>query len=325
MEKSKAKKGTKILIAILCLLIVALIGVSAFLFKNNISYRNIDKKYNSEISSYKGELDSKDKELESYSKQASDYESERNALNSKIDDLNKQISIKREQQAQATAPVLPTPQPSTADDGGKIVYLTFDDGPSPNTPAILQILDNYGIKATFFVKDNGSYNAYMKDIVNRGHVIALHSQTHNYSYIYSSDEAFYSDMKNISDIVFNQTGVRSNIMRFPGGSSNTVSKKYNAGIMSRLTKGVTNMGYYYFDWNCDSTDASGNNVPVERLVASCQRMPSSNTIIVLMHDTPAKVTTVQALPQIIENYSNLGCRFGVISPSTPAVHHGVNN
>ncbi|MBQ5994547.1 MAG: polysaccharide deacetylase family protein [Clostridia bacterium] len=318
-------KKSKGIIAVLCFLLIVLIALSAVLVRSNLRYKRTDRNFNAEISSYKDVIDQKGKELESYSKRASDYESERNALNSKIDDLNKQISIKREQQAQATAPVSATPQPVTPAGEAKTVYLTFDDGPSPHTPAILQILDQYGVKATFFVKDNGSYNAYMKDIVTRGHVIALHSQTHNYSYIYSSDEAFYSDMKNISDIVFQQTGVRTNIMRFPGGSSNTVSKKYNAGIMSRLTKGVTNMGYYYYDWNCDSTDASGNNVPVEKLVSSCMRMPSSNTVIVLMHDTNAKATTVQALPQIIENYRNAGCQFGVISPQTPAVHHSVNN
>ena len=321
MEKYEGNNKSKVVIIVLSVLLVVLIAVSALLLRNFIINKGIEKK----VIAYSEKNEQYSKEIESYRKKAYDQESEKNSLYSQIDDLNKQISIKREKQAQATAPVYATPQPSTPVGNGKIVYLTFDDGPSSNTLAILNTLDRYGIKATFFVKDNGSDNVYMKDIVTRGNVIALHSQTHNYSYIYASDDNFYSDLKNISDIVYNQTGVRSNIMRFPGGSSNTVSKKYNAGIMSRLTKGVTNMGYYYYDWNCDSTDASGNNVAVEKLVSSCMRTPSSDTVIVLMHDTNAKGTTVQALPQIIENYRDAGYMFGVITPQTPAVHHAVNN
>lgn len=207
----------------------------------------------------------------------------------------------------------------------KTVYLTFDDGPSPYTPEILDILDKYNVKATFFVI-NTEYNKYMKDIVERGHTIALHSYTHDYKGIYSSQDAYYKDLQAISDVVYNETGVRTKIIRFPGGGSNTTSRKYCEGIMSKLTKGVQEKGYYYFDWNITSGDADGNNIPTDKLISQCKKLPSyTNTAIVLMHDTKAKGTTVEALPTIIENYKAMGCKFEAITSNTPPVHHKVNN
>lgn len=267
------------------------------------------------FSNIQNELSQKNNEI---SEQNSIHESEKEELNRKISDLNRQISLKR---AQSAAAALPNPSPES---GGKTIYLTFDDGPSPNTPRIISILNSYGIKATFFVK-NTSYNDYMKDIVNNGNVIALHSYTHDYKTIYSSDEAFYQDLQNISDLVYLQTGVRSNIMRFPGGGSNTVSKKYSPGIMTRLTQGVAERGYVYYDWNCSSGDAMKNTVPKETIVASCKKVPSASNVIVLLHDTGAKNTTVEALPEIIEYYLSCGYTFSTITADTPPVHHKVNN
>lgn len=342
MSKKNGNKGLKAAIVILSILIIALSAFAVYLYMSNQQilrrsgeFENNLASANGDISRYENELSQKQQEAESYSRiideQSSVYESEKNELNEKISELNKQIALKRQREAEAAAaaaaatangvPAAPAPAPAP---GGKVIYLTFDDGPSPNTPRILDILDRYGVRATFFVI-NTKYNGYMSDIVNRGHTIALHSYTHNYSKIYSSDEAYYNDLQAISDVVFNQTGVRTNIIRFPGGSSNTVSRKYCDGIMSRITKGVQDMGYQYYDWNCSSNDATGNNVAVETLVSSCKKVPSSNTVIVLMHDTNAKKTTVEALPQIIEYYQSCGYSFAAITASTPQIHHRVNN
>lgn len=210
-------------------------------------------------------------------------------------------------------------------DKEKTIYLTFDDGPSQYTPEILDILDKYGIKATFFVI-NTKYNKYMKDIVDRGHTIALHSYSHDYYKIYASETAYYNDLQAISDVVYNETGVRTNIMRFPGGGSNTISRKASEGIMSKVTKGVQEKGYHYFDWNVSSGDADGNNIAVEILTEKCKNVPNyTNTIVVLMHDTKMKRTTVDALPEIIENYKEMGYKFSAIDSTTPPVHHKVNN
>lgn len=257
-------------------------------------------------------------------------------LNKKINDLNKQLAAKIA--ATSTTKKKPSVSGSTPTGGGsaivsppvtpssgQTVYLTFDDGPSPNTPEILDILDRYGVKATFFVI-NGKYNHYMKDIVNRGHQIALHSYSHNYSKVYSSDAAYFDDLQKISDVVKAETGVESKIVRFPGGTSNTISKKYSPGIMSRLSKSVPEKGYCYFDWNCANGDATGEKSTVETQLKYCSQYPkSASTVIVLMHDTGSKYVTVEALPKIIEFYKNQGMKFGTITKDTPPIHHRASN
>lgn len=207
----------------------------------------------------------------------------------------------------------------------KIVYLTFDDGPSENTGRVLDILKKYNAKATFFVTGNNQrYDNLMKRAHNEGHAIGLHTYSHDYKEVYASEEAYFKDLKKISDLVEKVTGEKSYIIRFPGGSSNTVSAEYTKGLMTVLTKKVQEKGYQYFDWNCDSTDASGNNVPVEKLVKNATSCRSQH-INILMHDTDAKDTTLEALPKIIEHYRKEGYTFKAITPDSYTAHHGVNN
>lgn len=258
--------------------------------------------------------------VESYknamNEQSSAFDEEKNELNNKISELNKQIALKKQQQQQQQQP------PSG---GAKTVYLTFDDGPSPNTPKILKILSDNGVKATFFVKNGGKYNPYMKDIVDQGHTIALHTYTHDYATVYASDEAYFNDLQKISDLVYSETGVRSKYIRFPGGASNTVSRKYCPGIMSRITKEVENRGYRYYDWNVVSGDANSKKLSASEILSNCKKLPKADTAIVLMHDTNAKDTTVEALPEVIAYYKSVGCSFGVIDNNTYEVHQRVNN
>ena len=207
----------------------------------------------------------------------------------------------------------------------KVVYLTFDDGPSANTEKVLDILKKENVKATFFVTGNNpKYNYLMKRAKEEGHAIGLHTYTHDYSRVYSSEKAFFDDLQKISDLVEKTTGERSKLLRFPGGSSNLVSAKYTKGIMSSLTKKVKEKGYQYFDWNCDSTDAAGNNVPVETLVKNAAS-GQGKQINILMHDTDAKDTTVAALPKIIESYRNRGYTFQELTADSFAPQHKVNN
>ncbi|HOO29112.1 MAG TPA: polysaccharide deacetylase family protein, partial [Lachnospiraceae bacterium] len=111
-------------------------------------------------------------------------------------------------------------------DWPKKVYLTFDDGPSSNTAAILDILNSYGVKGNFFVvaTDKEELRAMYKRIVDEGHVIGMHSYSHKYDEIYASKEAFINDLSKIQSLVYEQTGYMPDIYRFPGGSSNLVSK-----------------------------------------------------------------------------------------------------
>lgn len=207
----------------------------------------------------------------------------------------------------------------------KIVYLTFDDGPSSATAKILDILEKYNAKATFFVTGNNRKNDYLiKRAYDEGNSIGLHTYTHDYSKVYASEKAYFQDLQKISDLVENITGEKSYLVRFPGGSSNTVSKRYAPGLMTELTKEVRQKGYQYFDWNCDSTDASGNHRPVQTLVSNATSC-SQKHIVILMHDTDAKDTTVSALPKIIENYRDRGYIFKGLSMNSFAPHHHVNN
>lgn len=207
----------------------------------------------------------------------------------------------------------------------KVCYLTFDDGPSDNTLKVLDILDRYNVKATFFVIKN-SKEDYIKNIAVRGHTVGLHTATHSYPQIYSSDEAYFADLKAISDTVESQIGIKSNIIRFPGGSSNRISSEYCQGIMTRLTKSVVDMGYYYFDWNVDSTDASGNNIRYQVIRDNVLKSArGKGSICVLMHDTSAKNTTVQALPGIIEGLSKMGYRFEALTKDSFGFRHSELN
>ncbi|MFQ6794627.1 MAG: polysaccharide deacetylase family protein [Thomasclavelia sp.] len=207
----------------------------------------------------------------------------------------------------------------------KIVYLTFDDGPSANTQKILDILDQYNAKATFFVTGNNqSYNHLIKTAHDKGHTIALHTYCHDYPTVYSSVSAYFDDLNKVGNMVKDLIGYFPRYVRFPGGGSNTVSRKYCPGIMTTLSKELIARGYQYYDWNVDSQDASGNNVAVSKIISSATS-GKSNNLNILFHDTAAKSTTVQALPAIIEYYQKLGYRFEGINDSSYAPHQKVNN
>ena len=202
----------------------------------------------------------------------------------------------------------------------KTCYLTFDDGPSDNTLKIIEVLNKYNIKATFFVTGK-SKTEYMKNIVDSGNAIALHTYSHDYSKIYSSESAYFEDLNQISDLVKTKTGVETKVMRFPGGSSNTIGHI----SMKTLCNSVESKGYSYFDWNCDSGDARSNHVSADKILQNIKNdVGSQKNLTVLMHDTSAKTTTVEALPSVIEFLKSKGYVFDVLTESSPAVHHNIN-
>ena len=200
------------------------------------------------------------------------------------------------------------------------VYLTFDDGPSENTDKILDILDDYGIKATFFVngrEDEESLAAY-KRIVDEGHTIAMHSYSHKYSEIYSSLDAFKKDYEKIQNLIYDTTGVESMYYRFPGGSSNRVSNAH----MSDYIKFLNEQGIVYFDWNVSSGDATSQAFTADELVENVMSdVVKYKTSVVLMHDAKTKSTTVQALPEIIEALQKSGALTLPIDENTDVIQH----
>lgn len=207
----------------------------------------------------------------------------------------------------------------------KVVYLTFDDGPSENTLKVLKILKRYNAKATFFVTAANKTD-YMKNIVEDGHTIGLHTYSHNYRKIYSSTSAYFEDLEKIGKLVYDKTGVDTKIIRFPGGASNTISTSYSKGIMSKLTDMVEDRGYKYFDWNVNSGDADGQNVSPSKILNNVKRESSGvSNCVVLMHDTAVKDTTVKALDSICDYYKKQGYEFAGLTANSLPCHQAVNN
>ena len=207
-----------------------------------------------------------------------------------------------------------------------VIYLTFDDGPSPITHQILDILDKKGIKVTFFLLNFGSqYEDVVKREQESGHTLGLHGYSHEYSEVYQSAETCMDNFKKIQERVYEVTGVKSNIIRFPGGSSNTVSKKYCPGVMTQVTQMALDQGFKYFDWNVGSDD-SGEAKTADQVYNNVTKgLKAKKDNVVLMHDFSGNKKTLNALERIIDYGLENGYIFRNITENTPMVTHTVNN
>ena len=203
------------------------------------------------------------------------------------------------------------------------IYLTFDDGPRDGTTdKILDILKEKDVKATFFVTSNGSDDL-IRRAYNEGHSLGIHTSSHRYDLIYASIDNYYNDLKIVENRIFNITGKKTNLIRFPGGSSNTISKKYSQGIMSTLTKDVISKNYQYYDWNIDSTDAVYNSSKNNIYNNVINNISKDKYNIILMHDTKNK--TVEVLPMIIDYAKSNGYNFKTLTSNTIPMRQKVNN
>lgn len=200
------------------------------------------------------------------------------------------------------------------------VYLTFDDGPSGNSDEILDILDDYNVKATFFVvgrEDEASLAVY-KRIVDEGHTIAMHSYSHSYSTLYSSLDAFQADLERIQNLIYDTTGVECDLYRFPGGSSNQVSNV----DMTEYIQYLNSEGIRYLDWNVASGDATSVAYSSDDLVENVMSdVVKYKTSVVLMHDADNKNATVEALPKLIEQLQGIGAVILPVSEDTEMIQH----
>lgn len=210
-------------------------------------------------------------------------------------------------------------------DSGKIVYLTFDDGPSAYTEGLLDLLDKYDIKATFFVTCiDPNYVSMIEEEYLRGHSIAVHTYSHDYGEIYASEEAFYNDQNKMLDIIYEYTGTRPNVFRFPGGSSNSVSKSSSPGLMTRLVESSKEKGLKYFDWNVSSGDGNRANSPSFIYDYATSNLAYYDNAMLLQHD--ANPNSMKAMESIINWCINNGYSFNAIDDTTKEVHHGhLNN
>ena len=236
-----------------------------------------------------------------------------------------EVKAQEEEDRKESSKVRPGTPVGTMDpqDGEKVVYLTFDDGPSKNTQPILDILEQYGAKATFFITGgHEDCRPLIKKAYEAGHTIGLHTYSHDYATVYSSVEAYFDDLEKIGEVAKEQIGYVPCFIRFPGGASNTVSAKYTSGIMTELTRLVQEKGYQYYDWNVSSGD--GDVCSADEIVQN-STTDQYDHVMILFHDAATKDTTVEALPRVIEYYKNLGYEFRAIDRESFVSHHKTNN
>ena len=192
-------------------------------------------------------------------------------------------------------------------DAEKTVYLTFDDGPSTRTVEILDILDQYDIKATFFVVYNDSDKA--REIISRayasGHTIGVHSTSHSYKEIYKSVDSFLDDFDTCFEYLKDITNDVPSIFRFPGGSVNSFNKSVRKDIADELTR----RGFTYFDWNVSGEDATKNYSEESIYTNVMMGCKGRNHSVVLLHDSAGKTETVAALKRIIPELMEQGYTF----------------
>lgn len=206
-----------------------------------------------------------------------------------------------------------------ANSNGKRVYLTFDDGPSIYTGQILDVLKANNVKATFFVigREKEFYD-YYKRIVDEGHTIGMHSYTHIYQDFYASKESFAEELIKLNDLIYNVTGTKSTIFRFPGGSSNSVASLPVETYIDYLNENDID----YYDWNSLSGDAVTNGLSPEQLVNNIMNDVSQNEdSIVLMHDLQTTHTTVESLQLLIDTLKTEGYEILPIDENTPLIQH----
>ena len=275
---------------------------------------------------YQGKTRSMKDELEQY----------RTTTQQQITDLEKKIGELEEELKtphvdpdgpayQQLYPDFYAPQPLQAEtkESG-VIYLTFDDGPSERTPEVLKVLREENVKATFFVigRSSEQEKQWMRDIVNEGHTIAMHTYSHNYNKVYASVEDYLADMYKVFTLIKEATGVTPTVFRFPGGSINGYNYEISQDVISEMMR----RGFVPYDWNISSEDAATTPPAAPAIVASISRQAQNvNRGVVLMHDSDYKFTTVEALPQIIDDLSQQGFSFSNITPDMQPVVFSYKN
>lgn len=197
--------------------------------------------------------------------------------------------------------------------GNKSVFITFDDGPSPGTAKILEILKKESIPATFFVngKSNPFLTSQLGKILSDGHSIGMHSYTHRYNVIYASMENFLDDFNRNFLYIKNETGIAPQILRFPGGSINI----FNIGTYQSLIAEMLRRGFIYYDWNVSAGDA----IPGATTQSIIDNVLHGvhlcwGPAFVLLHDNGSLLLN-DALPVIIQTLKREGYEFRKIDNS----------
>ena len=191
---------------------------------------------------------------------------------------------------------------------------------------MLDVLKKYDVKATFFILNYDAHPEYVKRAIDEGHTIAIHGYSHEYSEIYASPKAGLENIMKLHDKLVDDFGYATNLTRFPGGSSNTISKNYCEGVMSKLCPLAESAGYSYFDWNVSSEDATESSLDADVIASNViNGLAKGRGNVVLMHDAAGKDTTADALEAIIKYGLENGYTFAGLSSDTKPVRHNINN
>lgn len=295
--KSKMAKRVVLMSGITCVMFLALVVMTiGFIKVKSDNKQNADKikELNKSKDSYSKELESVNNEKDDLNKKVTELESEKESLADKNAELESVMTAQGIKEKVAA--------------DKKIVYLTFDDGPSDLTPQFLDTLDSYGINATFFVTYQPQHEDIYKDTIARGNSIQIHTASHDYDKVYASEEAYIADFNEIFEYVKNVTGTTPNYFRFPGGSTNS----YGKSIVKSIAKDMKTNGYDFVDWNVSVGDGSAKATKDSIIAKIKAESEGKNHIVMLAHDSGTKTETLAALPEIIEYYKANGYEFGVI-------------
>jgi len=305
--RSARKKSQLGKILIFLFLAIIFIGSTGFLARQTIYKINQSNETKKELSILETDKISLEKEV--------------NDIAVKEDDLKNQVATV-EQKLEEIKKNNPDANISFEETNKKYAYLTFDDGPSKNTVKILDFLRANGIKATFFVIGDYQKEDIYKRIVEEGHTLAVHSNTHKYREIYRNSDNFMKDVHALSELLERTTGVKPSVLRFPGGSNNALGKRYSGvDIMGKIIPQIEKDGFAYFDWNVDSGDANKNNEDAQVIINNVLNQSKEKVhAIILMHDAAVKTTTVDALPEIVQGLRKQGFIFKELTPESPIVH-----
>ena len=195
---------------------------------------------------------------------------------------------------------------------GKVAYLTFDDGPDEkNTAAVLDILKQEGIKATFYVTGRNVRNFpdTAKRIFEEGHALGNHSYDHDYKRLYASVGNYITEMEEADEAIYELLGVRPLITRAPSGRMGNFTKAYEDAIAAN--------GYVEHDWNVSSADTAPGNPTAQDFIDNIAAQATTDSVIILMHSSGGHEETVKAVPEIIRILRERGYTFGVVTPMTP--------
>ncbi|HFR4153835.1 polysaccharide deacetylase family protein [Bacillus cereus] len=186
---------------------------------------------------------------------------------------------------------------------GKVVYLTFDDGPSELTGKFLDVLKEQHVASTFFMQgsnlQNTGFQENVKRAVKEGHYIGAHSMTHNSDKLYKKGQ-FVTEMKETLALIHNITGTTPKLVRPPYGSA--------PGLKGQdIRNKIVEAGIKVWDWTIDSNDWKLKGNP-QQIIENVKRTTTEDVEVVLMHEKPQ---TLQALPEIIKFYKEKGYEFRV--------------